>query len=217
MSEEPKRRGRPPGAKNKKPPKLPRKSARVEARKREAKAAKPKRQAPPPVHEVQAEIVLPGERFGERSQHELPDITEGADQQLAFVWPRPRGRPEGSTLLKLDDTTLDRIWRVGWEQGNHATLAVALGVSLKTLSRFFEANPLAKDTFEDAAVAAKGRLDIQVFREAMSGSNTPALLHAHKVWGGNTVPGIPAEGGADSLKQLQRVVIEFVDAKASTP
>jgi hypothetical protein len=228
-------RGRPPGSKNKaKPGRITRenaKSARVEARKRAAtqKAPAPPRPAPaparpkppmlPPIVDVQAEIVLPGEGFGQR-QSELPDIYgDGKDAQSEFVWPRPRGRPEGTTLLKADEVVLDRIWRVGWEQGTQASLAVALGVSLKTLQRFFDANEIARDTFRDAAAAGRGSLSTQAYRQAMEG-NTPVLIHTLRHWGGmggmnDRVPVLPfaeSEGGDQSNKP-QRIVIEFVDAK----
>jgi hypothetical protein len=218
MSEEPKRRrGRPPGAKNKaRPgrPKLPRKSARVEARKREVKTRKPKAAAKLPVHEVQAEIVLPGEEFGSRLP---PDDDEGsASAQMAFVWPRPRGRPPGSgALLHPTEATLDRIWTVGTHQGTQHDLAIRLGVSLKTVQRFFEDYPEARDVFDDARAAGIGSLRAHLYRESLSG-NTSALLHAAKHWLGMSdryVVSSDSAGGPEEPKKLQRIVIELVDAK----
>lgn len=185
MEEPPRKRGRPPGAKNKKPPKLPRKSARVEARKREAKAAKPKRPARPPVHEAQAEIVLPGEEFGSRPARE--DDSDAPNGQWALVFPRPRGRPKGSgALLKCDEPTLHKIWDVALRQCSQADVAVALGVSRETLGRFFEAHPVAREVYDDARLAGQGSLRAELFRQALSGDNTPALLFASKHYLGMT-------------------------------
>lgn len=223
MSDEPKRRGRPPGSKNKiKRPKP--KSARVESRKREAKAARPKRPARPPVEEVQAEIVLPGEEFGSRQRQPEPEEPE-LPGQMAFVWPRRRGRPEGSgALLKCDDATLDRIWSVGTRQGTQHELAVRLGVSLSTVQRFFEQHPLARETFEDAAAAGLGSLRSHFYQEAMSG-NTPVLLSAAKNLLGfdkpkedpNKAGAIPRdmiEAAADEFKRLATDFVERRRAKA---
>lgn len=220
MTEAPKRgRGRPPGSKNKIKREKP-KSKRVERRKAGAKMS-PRPAAPPPVIDVQAEIVLPGEEFGARrpAQAEFPDLTEGSTvpEQMTFVWPRPRGRPPGTGILKPDEITLDRIWRVGWEQGNRAVLAVALGVSMKTVQRFFEDHPEARDVFEDAAAAGRGRVGIEVYRAAMAG-NTVLLKHAAEHWADMTYrakPVVAHEGEEDTggNKTLQRIVIELVDAK----
>lgn len=221
MSEEPKRgRGRPPGSKNKSKVERVR-STRIENRKREAKKrAKDRPPAPPrpaAPREVQAEIVLPGEEFGARPRHveELPQPPEG--EQMTFTWPRPRGRPEGSTILKPTESILDRIWQVGWEQGTQGILAVALGVSATTLRSFMDTYPEAKATYEDARAAGRGGLSMRLYREAQTG-NTSALIHASKHWLGMSdrfaVP--PPDGGeetAEEPRKLKHIVIELVDAK----
>lgn len=171
--EAPKRRGRPPGAKNKVQREKP-KSVRVARRKAEAKPSA--RRAAPPVVEVQAEIVLPGEGFGVRRDAPAPAALNG---QWELVFPRRRGRPEGTTILKPDSATLDKIWDIGMIQGTMADVAVGLGVAQKTLQRFFDAHPSARDTYEDARVAGQGSLRAEIFKQALDGC-VPVLIHASK-------------------------------------
>jgi hypothetical protein len=225
MSEEPKKRGRPPGAKNKPRagrPKLPMKSKRVEARNRASKGrAKGKRPKRPPVEEVQAEIVLPGEEFGSRPSVDYEPEEPAANAQYALLFPRPRGRPPGSTLLRPDEPTLSKIWDLGVGQATQAEVAVGLGVSLKTLQRFFDDYEVARDTFEDARTAGQGSLRQHFYREAMTG-NTPVLLRASEHLlgmhnrpkddgaGKNTVPLDTVEAAADDFR---RQVADFITKK----
>lgn len=215
MSEEPKRgRGRPPGSKNK--VKKPRRiSVRVEARKRQAKerkaAARPRIPRKPKVEEAQFEIVGPGEEFGHRPRPrpEAPVIDDPDNPppngQWSLVFPRPRGRPKGSGILKFDEPTLRIIWDIGLRQDSLHAVAIGLGVSITTLSRFFDEHPAARDVYDDARVAGQGSLKAELFKQALDG-NTPALLFAAKHYlGMNDRP----KDDSDPATKLREALNEF--------
>jgi hypothetical protein len=139
-----------------------------------------------------------------------------ANAQYALLFPRPRGRPPGSTLLRPDAATLDKIWDIGLANGTQEECAVAVGVSLKTLQRFFDDHEIARNTFEDARTAGTGSLRQHAYRESMSG-NTPVLLQMikHRLGMNDKFVLSSASGEDDEPKKLQRIVIELVDAKDS--
>lgn len=168
-----------------------------------------------------AEMVESGKGFGEaeykrrreeEAQKRAFEAAGGADGQYSIPYALPSGRKKA---LEFNEFTLTRLWHVGTNRCTHDEAAASLGVSGKTLQRFFLDHPAAKDVFEDAALVANGSLRSYVNREAMSG-NTTVLIHCMKHWLGMSdkvvIPtGDDEEGGAP--KQLQRIVFELVDVK----
>jgi hypothetical protein len=220
-AEEPvtRKRGRPPGAKNKNPtPGQKLQAMRVEkARRIGPKKRKP---SPPAVQELipYAEEVGPGEGFGERghgagSAHSdyLSPEPSTANGQWAFMFPRRRGR---KPILTCDPSTLDKLWDCGIMRCTKPETAAALGVSESTLERFFVEHPAAQAIWEDSNHAGNGSVRAELYAQALSG-NTPALLHVAKHYLGMRDKFGPPTPGDDTEdpKQLQRIVIELVNAK----
>jgi hypothetical protein len=194
--EPPKRgRGRPKGS-TKGPGEPAKRLAEAKAKKAAKRSAKrgpkPRAEKRPAAQQlVVAELVETGQGFGEaeykrKREEEARQREEakqgGADGQFQIPYPFTAGRKK---LLEFNEYTLTRIWQAGTCRCTLAETAATLGVSEKTLSRFFQEHPDARDVYDDASLLANASMRSHLNREALSG-NTSVLLHCAKHWLGMT-------------------------------
>jgi hypothetical protein len=238
----PRKRGRPPGSKNKPPEgsrhglkaalRAAQPKKRGRPRKADALAAqrflKPPMALPPP-SAFPAEFLLPsGESYFEGGQ--APDdesfgATSTGDASDGEDWRNPEGRRfihgRGRGLI-LNEMTLQRIWFLGIIRSHQKQAAARLGVCHKTFQRFLDRNPIARETWEDAQNCGITAVRSKVFEEAMNG-NSSVLIHLAKHLGirdGSDVSPVPDPDDGEATPevenkggQIKRIVFELVHPK----
>ncbi len=220
---EPKKRGRPPGAKNK-----PRKIRRAAAPEGGKGQGRPKKEPPtplvpipplalPPPSAFPAEIILPnGESFFEG------EPTPSDDEVRAAAGGGGRGAKEpppgfgaggaaddGAPLMRgrrpclhLTEETLQVIRALGLIRCTQPEAAARMGVSHKTFQRFLVENVIAREIWDDAQLCAKVSLRSLMFAHAIAG-NAAVLLNMSKHWLGMTDKAAdlpPGDEGGDEDK-----------------
>lgn len=209
------KRGRPTGTT--KGPSAPTKKLAAHKEKKRAKMGRKtnaeKAAARPKAQQLAiAELVETGKGFGEaeykrRREEEARQREEeaagGADGQFRIPYPFTAGR---KPLLEFNEFTLTRIWQAGTCRCTQAETAATLGVSEKTLQRFFLEHPAAREVFEDAALVANGSLRSYVHSQAMAG-NTPVLLRCMEHWLGMS----HKDKGDDPTEAMKEVMAQVAD------
>lgn len=122
---------------------------------------------------LEAEPVAAGDGFGSRKTAGEGPRHDDNVYEFEFTFARTRGRRR---LLSCDDLTLMRIWDAGRDQCTFAETAACLGVCERTLRTFFDNNPIAEATFEDARLCGRGSMRSVIFSGARDGNVALQML-----------------------------------------
>lgn len=93
---------------------------------------------------------------------------------------KPRGRPEGSTLLQLTDETLEQIKGLARIQCTQKEAAAVLGVHRETFINFLDTHEKARTVWEDGK--ENGKASLRRYQFKMAEKNPTMAIWLGKNW-----------------------------------